>query len=71
MTEAFKDNLPLDGEVHVEGDVRIHLYRGYLAGVTDQCAVQVKGERASRWVDRSKITPLPNAAIYPEQGNDQ
>lgn len=55
MTE---DNLPLDGEVYVKDDVRVHIYRGYHAQDFNQCAVHVKGEGATRWVDREKLTPL-------------
>jgi hypothetical protein len=57
MTE-FVDNLPLDGEVYVEGDVRVYIYRGYHCQDVNQCVVGVKGKAANKWVERSKLTPL-------------
>lgn len=57
----FKDNLPLDGEVYVKDDVRVYLYRGYLAGDPSKCAVCVKGETSSKWVDRKLIKEVHNA----------
>jgi hypothetical protein len=56
-----KDNLPLGGEVYVEGDVRVYLYRGSLKGHPDKCEVRVKGESSSTWVERSKLRPVREA----------
>jgi len=60
MPKAFKDNLPLDGEVYVKDDVRVYIYRGYLVGDPNKCAVHVKGTPKSpcQWKDRSLLTPL-------------
>lgn len=55
MAKEFVDKFPLDGEVYLEGDVRIYVYQGYLVSNTDQCAVRIKGETNSKWVDRSKL----------------
>lgn len=62
MTKQFKDNLPLDGEVHIKDDVRIYLYHGYHTQDVNKCAVSVKGENSSKWVDRSLITPASESA---------
>lgn len=58
MTNQFKDNLPLDGEVYVKDDVRVHIYDGYHCADVNKCAVRVKGEKSARFVDRSLITPV-------------
>lgn len=59
---SFVDKFPLDGEVYLKGDVRVYLYRGHLASDADKCAVQVKGEISTKWVDRKEIL-LPSEAV--------
>lgn len=54
----FVDNLPLDGEVYVKDDVRVYIYRGYLAGDTHRCCVHIKGETKNTWVARKLLTPV-------------
>lgn len=54
----FKDNLPLDGEVYVKGDVRVYVYRGYEGSNTRRCALEVKGSGHCQWFDRTVITPV-------------
>lgn len=62
MPKKFKDNLPLDGEVYIKGDVRVYIYRGYEAGNTRRCALNVKGETHCMWIDRTVITPVKETA---------
>jgi hypothetical protein len=59
--DDFNDNLPLDGEVYKKDDVRVYIYRGYLVGKPNQCAVHVKGEGSTTWVERSLLTPVSHA----------
>lgn len=54
--EPFKDNLPVDGIVIMDGKFEV-LYRGYLAGHTDQCAVKENPFGPTEWVDRSRLKP--------------
>jgi len=56
--DEFKENLPLDGEVYVKGDVRVYIYRGYIAGNPQRCALNVKGETNTQWFNRSVISPV-------------
>jgi len=41
--------------------VPVYIYRGYLAGDTNKCAVPVKGEGNTTWKDRSLIYPVNSA----------
>ncbi len=59
MSKAPKDNLPLDGEVYKEGDVRVYIYSGYHCQDFNKCAVKVKGEPGGgTWVDRRLLRPV-------------
>lgn len=57
----FKDNLPIDGEVYILGDPRVHIYVGFEGPRPRRCAVRLPGDPNIAWFDRSVIRPVPQA----------
>lgn len=58
MPSEFKDNLPLDGEVRVQGRKSTYTYRGYLCSDVNKCMVRRGKTGKNIWVARKLLTPV-------------